>query len=128
MDYIKMKINLKDILVTKYEYEKRSALNLWRTDERLPHMKWFDLRKAKDSPANLTWNLFSGLRIWTYRGQFGAKSFTAQARRMVWWSYKNKQHSDSVMMCKLTLFHFTIYSRLSSGKLVDVFYIYEEKQ
>jgi len=40
-------------------------------------------------PANLTWNLFSGLRIWTYRGQFGAKSFTAQARRMVWWSWEN---------------------------------------
>lgn len=40
-------------------------------------------------PANLTWNLFSGLRIWTYSGQFGAKSFTAQARRIVWWSWDN---------------------------------------
>lgn len=39
------------------------------------------------APANLTWNLFSGLRICTYRGQLGAKSFTAQARRMVWWSW-----------------------------------------
>lgn len=37
-------------------------------------------------PANFTWNLFSGLRICTYRGQFGAKSLTAQARRIVWWS------------------------------------------
>lgn len=44
-------------------------------------------------PANLTWNLFSGLRIWTYRGQFGAKSFTAQARRMVWWSWENWRRS-----------------------------------
>lgn len=40
-------------------------------------------------PANFTWNLFSGLRIWTYRGQLGAKSFTAQARRMVWWSWED---------------------------------------
>lgn len=38
------------------------------------------------APANFTWNLFSGLRICTYSGQLGAKSFTAQARKMVWWS------------------------------------------
>jgi len=38
-------------------------------------------------PANLMWNLFSGFSIWTYKGQFGAKSLTAQALKMVWWSY-----------------------------------------
>lgn len=34
-------------------------------------------------PANLMWNLFSGFSIWTYKGQFGAKSLTAHALKMV---------------------------------------------
>lgn len=38
-------------------------------------------------PANLTWNLFSGLKICTYWGQWGAKSLMAQDLRMVCWSW-----------------------------------------
>lgn len=38
---------------------------------------------AEILPANLMWNLFSGFSIWTYKGQFGAKSLTAHALKMV---------------------------------------------
>lgn len=38
-------------------------------------------------PANATWILFSGRNIWMYCGTFGAKSRTAQLRRMVCWSW-----------------------------------------
>lgn len=57
-------------------------------------------------PANLTWNLFSGLRIWTYRGQFGAKSFAAQALKIVWWSCGRRNSSISFtqwLICKSNL-------------------------
>ena len=43
-------------------------------------------------PANFTWNLFSGRNICTYCGHRGAKSFTAQDRMMVCWSYWNTRH------------------------------------
>lgn len=41
--------------------------------------------------ANLTWSLFSGRKICTYWGTFGAKSFTAHERRIVCSSCETEQ-------------------------------------
>ena len=78
----------------KLTWEVGKALLLWIKQVKIQ----LDMPREKHRllPANLTWNLFSGRKIWTYNGQDGAKSLTAHDLRIVCWSWNQIEHKNRI--------------------------------
>lgn len=74
--------------------------------------------------ANFTWTLFSGRNSCTYCGHSGAKSFTAQERRIVCWSciYRQKDTGCYNGYLILTVQNVLVFTSRLKNKPLSVFF------